>query len=58
MGGLFYLSIYHFARLTPLPYHVVVFMILLVNIYLAYRFATLLTGSHYTSVHSIPRKWP
>ncbi|HLJ50149.1 MAG TPA: hypothetical protein VKU01_29250 [Bryobacteraceae bacterium] len=45
MAGVFYMSIFHFAGLNPLPYRIVVFVILLANIWLAYRFATLLTGS-------------
>ncbi len=48
MGGVFYMSIYHFAGLSPLPYRIAVFLILLANIWISYRFATLLSGSQAT----------
>src|SRR5581483_3505642 len=45
MGGVFYMILYHFFGLTPLPYHIALDGILLLNIYLAYRLAMLLSGS-------------
>ena len=42
MGGLFYVPVYHFAGLNPLPYQAVMLLILLASVYLAYRFAGLL----------------
>ncbi len=45
MGGVYYSLLYHFFGLNPFPYHVVTTCLLLVNTFLAYRFAVLLTGS-------------
>ena len=42
MGGLFYLPIYHFFRLNPLPYHLAIDVILAIDTYLLYRCARLL----------------
>ena len=42
MGGLFYVPILTFAGLDPVPYQAVLLLILLVNVYLVYRFARLL----------------
>jgi hypothetical protein len=42
MGGVFYLPIYGFAHLNPLPYHVVLDFILAADTWLLYRFAVLL----------------
>ena len=42
MGGLFYVPIFHFAGLNPVPYQVVLLLLLAVNVYLIYRFARLL----------------
>jgi hypothetical protein len=45
MGGVFYESLYHWFGLNPLPYHIVITLLLLLNTYLAYRCALLLSGS-------------
>ena len=37
--GLFYIPIYHFAGLNPLPYQAVLLALLLANVYWVYRFA-------------------
>ena len=42
MGGLFYLPIYRFFHLNPLPYHIAISMVLAANTFLLYRFACLL----------------
>jgi hypothetical protein len=42
MGGLFYLPILSFAGLNPVPYQAALLLILLVNVFLIYRFARLL----------------
>jgi hypothetical protein len=42
LGGLFYIPIYHFAGLNPVPYQAVILLLLLVTVYWAYRFARLL----------------
>jgi hypothetical protein len=42
LGGLFYIPIYHFAGLNPLPYQAVLLLLLLAAVYWAYRFAKLL----------------
>jgi hypothetical protein len=44
MGGLFYIPIYHFAGLNPVPYQAVLLLILLANVYWAYRLVRLLGG--------------
>src|SRR5260370_11791636 len=45
MGGLFYLTIYHFAGSSPLPYRAGGLSIMLVNTALFYRVAKLVSGS-------------
>ena len=42
MGGLFYEPIFQLAGLNPAPYQVVLLLLLLANVYLVYRFASLL----------------
>src|ERR1022692_2438727 len=42
MGGLFYLSLFHFFGLNPAPYHVATALIVLANAYLVYAFARIL----------------
>ena len=42
LGGLFYIPIYHFAGLNPVPYQAVLLLFLLANVYWVYRFAKLL----------------
>ncbi len=42
LGGLFYIPIYHFAGLNPVPYQAVLLAILLANVYFAYRLVRLL----------------
>ena len=49
MGGVYYSLIYHFFGLNPFPYHVVTLCLLLVNTFLVYRFAALITGSALTA---------
>jgi len=44
-GGLFYLPIFQFAGLNPLPYHVAIVLIMAANVAVGYQFAKLLTGS-------------
>ena len=44
LGALFYLPVYHFAGLNPVPYQAVLLAILLANVYFAYRFVRLLGG--------------
>jgi hypothetical protein len=45
MGGLFYMPIYHFAGLNPVPYQAVLLLIVLANVYFVYRFARELGAS-------------
>ncbi|MBL8174581.1 MAG: hypothetical protein JNK48_07925 [Bryobacterales bacterium] len=45
LGGVYYASIFSFAGLNPLPYRIVVFVLLLLNIGLFYRFIRAITGS-------------
>lgn len=45
MGALFYLPIYHFAGLNPLPYRVLALALIAANIFFSWRIAALLTGS-------------
>ena len=45
LGGVFYSVLYWFAGLNPLPYRVAIFVLLLVNIGLFYRFIILCSGS-------------
>jgi len=42
LGGLFYIPVYHFAGLNPVPYQAVLLLLLLAMVYWAYRFAKLL----------------
>ena len=42
MGAVFYLPLFAVFGLDPLPYRIVIFAVLLVNVYLAYRVARLL----------------
>jgi hypothetical protein len=49
MAGLFYLPIYHVWGLNPLPYHAVMLLILLANVYLTYRFAIALGATELAS---------
>ena len=44
LGGLFYIPIYHFAGLNPVPYQAVLLAIVLANVYFAYRLVRLLAG--------------
>ncbi len=45
MGGVYFATLYGLFGLNPLPYHIVIVALLLVNTYLAYRFGRLITGS-------------
>jgi hypothetical protein len=45
MGKLYFLTLYEFFGLNPLPYHIAITIFLLVNVILAYRCAALLSGS-------------
>jgi hypothetical protein len=45
MGGVYFSLVYYFFGVNPLPYHIVITALLLLNAYLAYRFGRLLTGS-------------
>src|SRR5947209_5739809 len=49
MGGLYYSTIYHFFGLNPLPYHIVTDALVLLNVWLAYRFAVLISSSRLTA---------
>lgn len=42
LGGLFYLPLFKLYGLNPAPYHVAYLLLLLVNVYLVYRFARVL----------------
>src|SRR5260370_30254793 len=45
-GGLFYLPLFQFAGLNPLPYHVaIITLIMAANVVVSYQFVKLLTGS-------------
>jgi hypothetical protein len=46
MGAAFYLPLYHFAGLNPLPYRAVIFLLLGVNVVLMWRFAALLSDDY------------
>ena len=48
VGGIYYSVLYHFYGLNPLPYHLVTAALLLLNIWLAYRFASSISGSQLT----------
>jgi hypothetical protein len=45
MGGVYFFSLYEVFGLNPFPYHVVITFLLLINLILAYRCASLLSGS-------------
>jgi hypothetical protein len=45
MGALFYLPLFRFFGLNPLPYHIAEFAIMLANTYLVYRVARRVSGS-------------
>lgn len=45
MGGVYFSVLYHFFGLNPLPYHIVLTFLLVLNTYLAYRFGKLVSGS-------------
>jgi hypothetical protein len=45
MGAVFYLPLFAAFGLNPLPYRIVIFVVLLANVYLAYRLARLLDCS-------------
>ncbi|MGD0201728.1 MAG: hypothetical protein ABSD27_13330, partial [Bryobacteraceae bacterium] len=45
MGGVFYNVLYHFFGLNPLPYHIAITALLLLNTYLAFRFTVHISGS-------------
>lgn len=45
MGGVYFYSLYELFGLNPYPYHVVITLLLLVNVFFAYRCARLLSGS-------------
>ena len=44
MGGIFYVAVYRLAGLRPMPFRVVCFALLLVNLWLMYRVSLRLTG--------------
>jgi hypothetical protein len=48
MGGVYFSLLYRFFGLNPLPYHVVLTALLLLNTWLAYRFGRLIAGSALT----------
>lgn len=45
MGGLFYALLYARFGLDPLPYHITISVLILLNSYIAYRFASLISAS-------------
>ncbi len=45
IGGVYFSLLYYLFDLDPLPYHIVLIALLVVNTYLAYRFGWLLSGS-------------
>jgi hypothetical protein len=49
MGGLFYLPIFHYFGLNPVPYHLVMALIVLANAYWVYRIASILGCDDLTS---------
>ncbi len=49
MGGMFYIPIYHFAGLNPVPYQAVLLALLLGNVFLVYAFARALGASELAS---------
>lgn len=50
LGGLFYLLIYNLFGFNPFPFRLACFILLLVNLYVAYRFVVRLSGSRATGV--------
>lgn len=50
LGGIFYLTIYKIFGFNPLPFRFVCFVLLLVNLYLAYRFVVRLSRARATGV--------
>ncbi len=48
MGGVYFSVLYHFFGLNPLPYHIVLTFLLVLNTFLAYRFGKLVSGSELT----------
>jgi hypothetical protein len=50
LGGLFYLTLYNIFGLNPFPFRIVCFALLLVNLFLAYRFVVRLSASRATGV--------
>jgi hypothetical protein len=45
MAGIYFYSIYEIFGLNPFPYHAVIVLLLFLNVILAYRCATILSGS-------------
>jgi hypothetical protein len=45
MGGVYFYSLYRLFGLDPYPYHVVITLLLIFNVFLAYRCAQLISGS-------------
>jgi hypothetical protein len=45
IGGVYFYSLYQMFGLDPLPYHIVIVILLFINVVLVYRCATLLSGS-------------
>jgi hypothetical protein len=45
IGGVFYFTLFHFFGLNPLPYHIAITCLLLLNVWLMFRFAGRLSGS-------------
>jgi hypothetical protein len=45
LGGVFYLTLYRFFGLNPLPYHIAITCFLLCNVWLVYRFVSRISGS-------------
>jgi hypothetical protein len=50
LGGLFYLTLYNIFGFNPFPFRIVCFILLLANLYLAYRFIVRLSSSRATGV--------
>jgi hypothetical protein len=50
LGALFYLPMYHFFGLNPLPYRIGCFVLLGINLFLLYRFCARVSGSVETAV--------
>ena len=45
MGGVYFYSLYEIFGLNPLPYHIVIVLLLFINVVLVYRCAALISGS-------------